>query len=138
MKNIYLCVQLALENYDARTKYKQNFLGDLRSSGEAVTCLLEVPKHIAFLYMKSWCLELWVDLRGKSECINYCKKHKVTQTRKRAFENLAFLENKHSSKTVPLLGAPRKFVREHSTNGLTLRAFRKLEGPFATLIYPFC
>ena len=42
-------VELALENYDARTKYKQNFLGDLRSSGtEAVTCSLEVPKHIAF------------------------------------------------------------------------------------------
>ena len=100
MKNIYLCVELALENYDARTKYKQNFLGDLRSSGEAVTCLLEVPKHTAFLYVKPGCLELWIASRDKSECINYFKKHKVTQTKNRAFEHLAFLENKHSSKTV--------------------------------------
>ena len=51
LKNIYLCVELALEYYDARTKYKQNSLGDLRSSGEAVTCLFEVPKLIVFLYM---------------------------------------------------------------------------------------
>ena len=132
MKNIYLCVELALENYDAKTKFKQNFLGDLRSPGEAVTCLPEVPRHIAFLYMKPGCLELWVASRDKSECINYCKKHKVTQTKKRAFEHLAFLENEHSSKTVLLLRAPRNCVREHSSNGLTLRAFRKLEGPFAT------
>ena len=75
-------MELALENYDARTKYKQNFLGDLRSSGEAVTCLLEVPKHnYCLLYMKPGCLELWVTSHDKSECINYCKKHKVTQTR---------------------------------------------------------
>ena len=80
MKNIYFCVELALQNYDARTKYKQNFLGDLRLSGEAVTCLLEVPKHIVFLYMEPGCLELWVASRDKSECINCCKKHKVTQT----------------------------------------------------------
>ena len=65
--------------------------------------------------------------------ITSTKKHKVTQTKKkRAFEHLAFLENEHSSKTVLLLRAPRKFVREHSSNGLTLRAFRKLEGSFAT------
>ena len=71
LKNIYLCVELALENYDARTKYKQNFLGDQRSSGEAVTCLLEVPKHIAFLYMKPGCLELWVASHDKSKCTIY-------------------------------------------------------------------
>ena len=102
-------MELALEKYDARTKYKQNFLGDLRSSGEAVTCLLEVPKHIAFLYMK-------LKLKKKQHSSIW-----------------PFLENEHSSKTVLLLRAPRKFVRQHLSNGLTLRAFRKLEGPFAPL-----
>ena len=88
LKNIYLSVELALEYYDARTKYKQNSLGDLRSSGEAVTCLFEVPKLILFLYMKPGCLELWVRVasRDKSECINYCKKHKVTQTKKTSIQ----------------------------------------------------
>ena len=66
---------------------KQNFLKDLRSSGEAVTYLFEVTKHVAFLYMKPGCLELWVASRDNSECINYCKMHKVTQIlEKRAFE----------------------------------------------------
>ena len=90
MKNIYLCVELALENYDARAKFKQHFLGDLRSSGEAVNWLLKVPKHIALLYMKPGCLELWVASRDKSECINYCKKHKVTQTKKTSIRAFGF------------------------------------------------
>ena len=61
-----------------------------------MTCLLEVPKHIAFLYMKPDCLELCVPSRDKSECINYCKKHKVTQTKKkpRAFDHLAFFRKR--------------------------------------------
>ena len=83
--------------------------------------------------MKPRCLELWVASRDKSECINYCKKHKVTQTKKTSIRAFGFfLENEHSSKSVLLLRAPRKFVREHLSNGLTLRAFRKLEVPFAT------
>ena len=126
-------MELALENYDARTKYKPNFLGNLRLSGEAVSCLLEIPKHVAFLYMKPGCLELWsprVTNQNALPTVRSIKRLKLKK--KRAYEHLVFLENEHLSKAVLSLRAPRKFLREHSRNGLTLRAFRRLEGPFAT------
>ena len=60
-----------------------------------MTCLLEVPEHIiAFLYMKP---ELWVTSRDKSECINCCKKHKVTQTKKMSIQAFGFFRKRCST-----------------------------------------
>ena len=99
-----------------------------------MTCLLEVPKHIAFLYMKPECLELCVPSRDKSECINYCKKHKVTQTKKKPEHSTIwlFLENEHSSKTVILFANTSKICVRAFEQRLNFASISKIRGTIAT------
>ena len=129
-------MELALENYDARTKYRQNFLEDLRSSGEAVTCLLKVPKHIgiiAFLYMKPGCLELWIASRDKSECINYCKKHKVTQTKKTSIRAFGFFRKRAFEQDCSTFASTLKICARAFEQRLNFASISKIRG---TICYP--
>ena len=95
-----------------------------------MTCLLEVPKHTAFLYVKPGCLELWIASRDKSECINYFKKHKVTQTKNRAF---GFFRKQALAQDCSTFASTSKICARAFEQRLNFASISKIRG---TICYP--
>ena len=93
-----------------------------------MTCLLEVPKHIAFLYMKPGCLELWVASREESECINYCKKHKVTQTKKKSIRAFGFFRKRAFEQDCSTFASNSKICARAFEQRLTFARISKIRG----------